>query len=88
MVILLISWGLQKASTHRNESSKRVLSATSSRIVPFENAKVPNFKGCSKQNGDSAYWLGPGNSSKTSILSFQIYISSAFSHLKVLNFKN
>ena len=88
MVILLKSWGLQIAKNHLNYYSKCVLSPTSPRIVPFENAKVPIFKGCSKQNGDSAYWLGPGNSSKTSILSFQTYMSSAFSHLKVLNFKN
>ena len=88
MVILLISWGLQIAKNHLNQYSKCVLSPTPPRIVPFENAKVPNFNGCSKQNGDSAYWLGPGNSSKTSISSFQTYISSAFSHLKVLNFKN
>jgi hypothetical protein len=44
--------------------AKKLRTIISSRIVPFENAKVPNVKGCSKQNGDSAYWWGPGNSSK------------------------
>ena len=31
-------------------------------IFQFENEKEPNFKSCRKQNCDSAYWWGPGNS--------------------------
>ena len=31
-------------------------------IFPFENEKEQNFKSCRKQNCDSAYWWGPGNS--------------------------
>ena len=41
---------------------------TYSRIYQFKTEKVPKCKGCRKQNGDSAYWWGLGNSSETSIL--------------------
>ena len=57
----------QIAKKPLNTFSKRVLPYLFS-YLPIKIWKLPNCKGCRKQNDDSAYWWGLGKSSETPIL--------------------